>query len=223
MYAASFFSPEHIVQSGGLLAIGLIIFAECGLLIGLFFPGDTLLFTAGFFAAQGKLPIVWLLATVVLAAIIGYQVGYRIGESLGPQMFKRHEGILFRQEYIEKTRGFLERYGKATIVLARFIAHIRTFMSLIAGAGKMDKRAYLIYNIVGALLWGVSLTMIGYGLGTAVPNLDKSLLPIMLGLLVLIYAIVFWEILKEPSRRHNIWSGLKSDFRYIFGRKTKKT
>ena len=218
MEIASFFSPEHIIQSGGLIAIGLIIFSECGLLVGLLFPGDSLLLVAGLFAAQGKLPLGWLLATVILASIIGYQVGYRIGERLGPKMFKRQEGILFRREYIKKTRDFFERYGKITIVLIRFVAHARTFASLVAGAGQMDKRSYFIYNVIGGFLWGAGLTLVGYVLGTSVPNIDKYFIPAILGFLVLFYSVVLWELLKSPTRRQNLWSGLKSDLRYIFSR-----
>ncbi len=212
------FSPDSIIQTGGLLAIALIIFAECGLLIGLFFPGDSLLLAAGLFAAQGKLPLSALIITVVLASIVGYQVGYIIGERLGPKMFKRKEGVLFRQEYIAKTQGFFTRYGRLTIVLARFVAHVRTFISLIAGAGHMDKRTYFLYNVLGAVLWGAGLVLLGYGMGTAVPNIDKFFLPAIIGFLILFYTIVIWGLMKSPSRRKNLWVGLKSDLRYIFGR-----
>ena len=215
----SWLNSEQVVQSGGLLAIGLMVFAESGLLIGLFFPGDTLLITAGFFAAQHKLPLVWLLVVVFLAAVIGYEVGYRFGEKLGPKMFKRNEGILFKKEYINRTKDYFERYGKATIVVARFIAHVRTFVSLIAGAGKMDKRTFFIYNVVGALLWGVGVTMLGYGVGSAIPNFDKYLVPTLLIGLVVAYSVVLWGILKSPSRRGSLWTGLKSDLRYVFSRK----
>lgn len=214
---------DTIIQTGGLIAICLIIFAECGLLVGLLFPGDSLLLAAGLFAAQGKLPIFWLVVSVVLASIVGYQVGYAFGERLGPKMFKRKEGVLFRKEYIEKTRYFFERYGKITIVLARFIAHVRTFVSLIAGAGHMDKRSYLIYNIIGGILWGAGLTLLGYGLGTTVPNIDDFFVPALLVFFVLFYSVIIWGLLKSPARRRNLWSGLKSDLRYIFGRETTKS
>lgn len=220
MHLASFLSPESIVQSGGLLAIALIIFAECGLLIGLLFPGDSLLLVAGLFAAQGKLPIGWLVLTVILSSIIGYQVGYRFGERLGPRMFKRQEGVLFRKEYIRKTQDFFERYGKITILIARFISHVRTFVSLVAGAGKMDKKTYLFYNILGGILWGGGLTLIGYVVGSSVPNVDKFFIPVVFGLLILFYTVVLWGLLKSPTRRKNVWSGIKSDMRYIFSRKT---
>lgn len=216
---ASFLSPDTIIQSGGLLLIALMIFAETGLLIGILFPGDTLLIAAGVFAATGKLSLSWLLVTVVVAAIIGYEVGYRIGERLGPKMFKRQEGVLFRQEYIEKTEEFFDKYGKATLIFARFIANVRTFVSLLAGAGKMDKRSFLIYNIIGAVLWGIGVTMLGYAVGSAVPNIDKIIVPLLILILFVMYSIIIWHILKDAQRREHFWSGLKSDMRYLFGRK----
>lgn len=216
---ASFLSPENIIQSGGLLLIALMIFAECGLLVGIFFPGDTLLIAAGVFSAAGKLSLPWLLVTVVLASIIGYEVGYRIGERLGPKMFKRKEGVLFRKEYIAKTEEFFDKYGKATLIFARFIANVRTFVSLLAGAGKMDKRVFFMYNVIGAVLWGVGVTMLGYAVGSAVPNIDKIIVPLLIVVLFLMYSIIMWHVLKDSQRRDHFWTGLKSDLRYLFGRK----
>lgn len=216
--ATSFLNPDNIIESGGLLLIAIMIFAECGLLIGIFFPGDTLLIAAGVFAAAGKLSLVWLLPTVVISTIAGYEVGYRIGERLGPKMFKRHEGILFKKEYIAKTEQFFNRYGKITLVFARFIANVRTFVSLMAGAGKMDKRVFFLYNVIGGLLWGVGVTMLGYGVGSAVPNIDKFIVPLLVATLVVFYAIIMWGIFRDDHRRQHFWTGLKSDIRYIFSR-----
>jgi hypothetical protein len=109
------FNVSDIIQAGGLLAVGLIIFAESGLLLGFFLPGDTLLLTAGLFAGQGRLPLGWLLFTVILSAVIGYQVGYGIGQRIGPKLFKRQSGILFREDYIARTRDFLEKYGAGPV------------------------------------------------------------------------------------------------------------
>lgn len=217
---ASFLSPDQIIQSGGLLLIGTMIFAETGLLVGILFPGDTLLIAAGVFAAAGKLPLGWLLVVVVLAAIVGYEVGYRIGERLGPKMFKRQEGVLFRHEYMDKTAEFFAKYGKVTLLFARFIANVRTFVSLLAGAGKMDKRTFFIYNVIGAILWGVGVTMLGYAIGSAVPNIDKVIVPLLIVVLFVMYSIIMWQILKDSHRREHFWTGLKSDMRYIFGRKS---
>jgi membrane-associated protein len=214
------FNVSDIIQAGGLLAVGLIIFAESGLLLGFFLPGDTLLLTAGLFAGQGRLPLGWLLFTVILAAVIGYQVGYGIGQRIGPKLFKRQSGILFREDYIARTRAFLEKYGAATVVLARFIAHVRTFISVIAGAGQMNRRAYLTYNIIGAVLWGGGVTLLGYVLGSQVPNIDRYFFPVIVILLILIYMITLWELAKNSQRRKALAKGLREDWEYFFKKRT---
>jgi membrane-associated protein len=209
------FDVNSIVQTGGILAVAAIIFAESGLLLGFFLPGDTLLLTAGLFAGKGRLPIAWLLISVILAAIIGYEVGYKFGERLGPKLFKRKSGILLREDYIDTTRQYFLKYGAVTIIAARFIAHVRTFVSVIAGAGKMDKRQYFICNVVGAILWGGSITLLGYWLGSRVANIDKYFFPVIIGGLVLIYIITVWGIAKSPARRAALRKGIKEDFDYF--------
>ncbi len=211
-------SVDNIIQTGGLLAIALIVFAESGILLGFFLPGDTLLLTAGLFAGEGKLPLGWLILIIIVSAILGYQVGYKIGEKAGPQMFKRDKGILFRKEYIHRTQRFFERYGRSTVVLARFVAHVRTFVSVIAGAARMNKTEYLIYNIVGAVLWGGGVTLLGYWLGASVPHVDKILVPVIVIFLVVFYTVAAWQVLKTPERRRRIREGLKEDWDYLFGR-----
>lgn len=210
------FDAHTIVQTGGILAVSAIIFAESGLLIGFFLPGDTLLLTAGLFAGQGKLPLGWLLISVVVSAVIGYQVGYVFGERIGPRLFKRKSGILLREDYIGRTNEFFDRYGAVTVVVARFIAHVRTFVSVIAGAGQMNKRTYLIYNIIGAVLWGSGLTLIGYWLGSNISNVDQYFFPVIIGGLIVIYLVTFWGLAKSPQRRAAFKKGLKEDFDYFF-------
>jgi membrane-associated protein len=209
------FDVHNIVQAGGILAVAAIIFAESGLLIGFLLPGDTLLLTAGLFAGQHKIALLPLIFSVIIAAIIGYQVGYVFGERAGPRLFKRKSGILLREDYIRSTNEFFEKYGPVTVVAARFIAHVRTFVSVIAGAGKMDKRAYLTYNIIGAVLWGGGLTLVGYWLGSSIPNIDRYFFPIIIGGLVIIYVVSFWGLAKSPSRRAAVKKGLKEDFDYF--------
>lgn len=210
------FNVHDIVQTGGILAVAAIIFAESGLLLGFFLPGDTLLLTAGLFAGQDKLSLKWLLIAVVLAAIIGYQVGYNIGRKIGPKLFKRKDGILFREDYIGRTREFLDKYGPATVVLARFIAHVRTFVSVIAGAGQMNRKVYLFYNVVGAVLWGGGVTMLGYLLGSQVPNIDNYFFPVIVAMLIAIYLVTVWQLGKDPKRRAALKKGLKEDWDYFF-------
>ena len=209
------FDAHNIVQTGGIVAVALIIFAESGLLIGFFLPGDTLLLTAGLFSGQHKLPLIPLIISVIVAAIIGYQLGYYFGEKAGPRMFKRKKGILLREEYVHRTTEFFEKYGAITVVAARFIAHVRTFVSVIAGAGRMDKRTYFIYNVIGAILWGAGLTLLGYWLGSSIPHIDRYFFPVIIGSLVLIYIIALWGIVKSPSRRETVRRGLREDFEYF--------
>lgn len=209
------FDVHNIVQAGGILAVAAIIFAESGLLIGFLLPGDTLLLTAGLFAGQHKISLIPLILSVIIAAIIGYQVGYAFGERAGPKMFRRKNGILLREDYIRSTNEFFEKYGPVTVVAARFIAHVRTFVSVIAGAGKMDKRAYLTYNVIGAILWGGGLTLVGYWLGSSIPNIDRYFFPVIIGGLVIIYIVSFWSLAKSPARRMAVKKGLKEDFDYF--------
>ncbi len=216
MYNEAVIDVNTIVQTGGLLAIAAIVFAESGLLLGFFLPGDTLLLTAGLFAGQDKLPISWLLATVILAAIIGYQVGYFVGERTGPKFFKRKTGILLREDYILRTREYFDKYGPVTVVVARFIAHVRTFVSVIAGAANMDKRAYFIYNVIGAVLWGGGITLLGYWLGATVHNIDRYFFPVIITGLIIIYSATLWGLAKSPRRRAALRKGLREDFDYFF-------
>jgi membrane-associated protein len=218
MYNEDMFNVNHIVEAGGLLAVAITIFAESGLLLGIFLPGDTLLLTAGLFAGQGKLPLDWLIIISIISAVLGYQVGYFIGERTGPRLFKRKDGLLFREEYIERTQKFLKKYGAATLIIARFIAHIRTLVSAVAGAGKMDKRLYLAYNIIGAILWTSTLTLLGYWLGSRVPNIDRYFFPTVIIGLIIVYLFAAWELGKNPQTRKNLKKGLKEDWDYFFKR-----
>ncbi len=165
--AASLLDPQHLIDTVGLIGILVIVFAECGLLVGFFLPGDSLLFTAGLLVASGRLntPIVVLCVLISIAAIAGNLVGYEIGRSLGPAVFRRPDSRLFRQEYVEHTQAFFDKYGGRAILLARFVPIIRTFITVMAGVGKMDRRTYTLYSIVGGVLWGTGVTLLGFWLG----------------------------------------------------------
>jgi membrane-associated protein len=215
MYNKMVFNVNDILQTGGLVAVGAIVFAESGILLGLFLPGDTLLLTAGLFAGQGKLPLFWLLAVVIISAIAGYQVGYIFGERAGPKLFKRKDGILLREDYINRTRQFLDKYGAITVLMARFIAHVRTLVSLIAGAGKMNRREFFIFNVAGAVLWGGGLILLGYWVGTAIPHVDQYFFPAVIISLIIIYLVIFWEVAKSPDRRRSLRKGLREDWDYF--------
>ena len=206
------FDPVHIIQAGGILLVAAIVFAESGLLIGFFLPGDTLLFTAGFFASQGQLNIGWLLFAIIMAAIIGDNVGDTIGLKTGHKIFKKKDGILFRQEYIEKAEAFYEKHGGKTITIARFVPIVRTFAPVIAGVGKMDRRKFTMYNIAGAILWGVSITMLGYYLGSKIPHIDTYILPVILLATIFTFAPPMIHVLKDAENRQKIKIALKQKF-----------
>ncbi|MBU6532371.1 DedA family protein [Streptomyces mayonensis] len=159
-------SPDYLIETFSLPGILLIVFAESGLFA--FLPGDSLLFTAGLFVAQGEYisqPL-WLVCTlIVAAAVIGDQVGYMIGKFFGPKLFSRPNSKLFKQENLEKAHEFMEKYGPKAIVLARFVPIVRTFAPIVAGAGRMQYRTFLTYNVIGGVAWGTGVTLAGYWLG----------------------------------------------------------
>jgi len=182
------------------VAIWVIIFAETGLLIGFFLPGDSLLFTAGLLAGQGKLNIWLLLPGVFIAAFVGDQVGYTFGEKLGPRLFNKPDSRFFKQEYVTHTRNFFNKHGSKTIIIARFVPIVRTFAPVLAGVGEMDRKTFVIYNVIGAFLWAVGLTMLGYILGDVIgESVDKYLLPIIavIILISLIPPLVEWRRAKK--------------------------
>ncbi|WP_328653105.1 VTT domain-containing protein [Micromonospora sp. NBC_00330] len=164
----SFLDPEWLISTFGLIGILAIIFAESGLLIGFFLPGDSLLFTAGLLVADGHYlhQALWLLCLLVaVAAIAGDQVGYLFGKRIGPSLFRRPNSRLFKQENVHRANDFFDRHGARSVVLARFVPIVRTFTPIIAGVSRMHYRTFLIYNIIGGTLWGVGVTVLGYFLG----------------------------------------------------------
>jgi membrane-associated protein len=167
--AASLLDPEELLRKGGLALLALIVFAESGLLVGFFLPGDSLLFIAGFLSSDAggnvlpPLPLV-LLVTFV-AAVAGDQVGYLFGRKVGPALFDKPDSRIFKQRYVEKAHTFFERHGAKTIVLARFVPIVRTFAPIVAGVGEMRYRTFVTFNVVGGFLWAVGVTTLGYYLG----------------------------------------------------------
>ncbi|MEU0133832.1 VTT domain-containing protein [Streptomyces sp. NPDC006296] len=163
----SWLDPDYLLNTFGLPGLLLIVFAESGLLIGFFLPGDSLLFTTGLLVTTGDLKYpLWLVCVLVaLAAIIGDQVGYLFGRKVGPALFKRPDSRLFKQENVEKAHEFFEKYGPKSLVLARFVPIVRTFTPIIAGVSRMDYRSFITFNIIGGILWGVGVTLLGAALG----------------------------------------------------------
>jgi len=171
-------SPSHLITTFGTIGVILVIFAESGLLFGFFLPGDSLLVTAGVFAAKGDLNLPVILAGVFLAAVAGDQVGYAFGNRVGPALFSRPDSRLFKKKHVEKAQRYFDEHGPRTILLARFVPIVRTFVPIVAGMGDMAYRTFATYNVAGGLLWGAGVTMIGYALGEAV-DIDRYLLPVI--------------------------------------------
>lgn len=171
---------EDLIATLGLIGVLVIVFAETGLLIGFFLPGDSLLFTAGLFAARGDLSLTALLIGTPIAAIVGAQVGYAIGRASGPRLFNRPDSRFFRHEYVERARHHLERFGAAkAIVLARFIPIVRTVLNPVAGVLQLPARTFALWNVLGGLVWTISITLLGYWAGSKIPSIDKYLLPVV--------------------------------------------
>ena len=172
---AGFFDPEKLIISGGLLLIAAIIFAECGLLFGVIFPGDTLLVAVGVFAAQGQFSILTAIAVIIISAILGGVAGYYIGHKAGPKLFTKKDGLFFRHEYIQKAEEFYEKHGGKTIALARFVPVVRTFAPVVAGIGSMSVNRFMFYNILGSVVWGASITLAAYYLGSKFPIIVNNI------------------------------------------------
>jgi membrane-associated protein len=213
-----FLDVNHIIQTGGLLAILIILFAETGLLLGFFLPGDTLLIAAGIFASQDKLPLPALLLLTPIAAILGYQVAYKIGEQAGPRLFHRDDGVLFRTEYVTRTEEFIKKHGGKAILLARFVVVVRTVIPLVAGMGKMQKNKFLFYNIVGSIIWTTTVILSAFWLGHKIPNLDKYLIVLVVGAMLITTGGGLIEAMRTKSRRKALRSALKDEFHYFFKR-----
>jgi membrane-associated protein len=188
--ALDFLDPEKILDwLGPFATIGLfaILFAESGLLIGFFLPGDSLLFTAGLLSSQDKFGLNFpvLLVGCFVAAVLGDQVGYWFGKRVGPALFRRPNSRLFKQEYVERTKNFFEQHGPKTIILARFVPIVRTFAPILAGVGEMPYSTFFRFNVIGGFVWAVGVLTAGYVLGETIPSIDRYLLPII-GVIVLL-------------------------------------
>ena len=168
-------SIEEVIRWGGYIGLIAIVFAETGLLVGFFLPGDSLLVTAGLFAARGDLNVAILLATLSIAAIVGDAVGYSIGRTAGHKLYNRPDSLLFKRKHLTRAHDFYEKYGGKTIVIARFVPIVRTFAPTVAGAAGMDYRKFVTFNVAGGIGWVFSMVLAGYTLGSVIPNIDKYL------------------------------------------------
>lgn len=194
--------PEKLINRWGLLGIALIVFAESGLLIGFFLPGDSLLFTAGLLSARGTLPnIAWVAIVCFTAAFVGDQVGYQIGSRIGPALFDKPKSRFFNPQHVVRAQNYFDRHGPKTILLARFVPIIRTFAPIVAGVAKMKYRTFVIYNFVGAAAWGVGVTVLGWALGKRFPSLVNRL-DLLAPLIIAVSLLpVFLEYLKHRREK----------------------
>jgi membrane-associated protein len=197
--------PEYILTSFGDIAFWVvvgIIFAECGLLIGFFLPGDSLLFVTGLFIASGAISMNIYLACLILfvAAVVGNMTGYWIGHKAGPPLFSRPDSRLFKQEYVDHTHRFFNKYGARAIVMARFVPIVRTFITATAGIARMDFRTFMVFSAIGGFIWAVGVTLLGYFLGN-IPFVEQNLeLILILVVFVSVVPIVF-EVIKHRRQR----------------------
>ncbi|MEO9256462.1 MAG: VTT domain-containing protein [Tepidiformaceae bacterium] len=200
------FDVDSIIKTVGYFGLFLIIFAETGLLLGFFLPGDTLLISAGLLIQQDKvnLELWFLIPLLIAAAILGDAVGYQIGKHTGPRLFKRADGRIFKREHLDRAKRFYDKHGGKTIVIARFLAFIRTFAPTVAGAAEMPYARFAAFNAIGAILWVPSLTFLGYFFGKAIPaNLVDVFFVGLLGVMVLASVIPALIHLWRQRRRAN--------------------
>jgi membrane-associated protein len=169
------YNVPELIRLVGLYGMIFIVFAETGLMVGFFLPGDSLLVTAGLFAAKGDLNILTLIPCLIVAAIVGNATGYYIGRKAGHALYSRPNSLLFRREHLVRTHEFYERHGGKTIILAQFMPIVRTFAPVVAGAADMTYRRFATYNVVGAILWITSMSLTGFFLGRAIPDLEKRI------------------------------------------------
>jgi membrane-associated protein len=193
----------------GEIGLMLIIFSETGLLVGFFLPGDSLLFTAGILAnpnnTHGNLNLAAILIGCFAAAVIGDQVGFTIGQAAGPRLLRRPDSRLFKREYIDRTEDFFDRHGAKTVVLARFVPVVRTFAPVVAGIGKMSRRTFLSFNVIGAFIWVFGVTLAGYALAEYIGNsIDQYLYPLIAAIIVisLIPPFLEWRKAKKQGPRN---------------------
>lgn len=191
----------ELLKLVGYTGITGIVFAESGLLIGFFLPGDSLLFTAGFLASQGFFDIRLLVLLCFAAAVTGDSVGYAFGYRLGRKIFTREESLLFHKDHLLRAEKFYQKHGGKTIILARFMPVVRTFAPIVAGVGAMSYSKFLMFNVVGGFLWTVGLTVLGYFLGATIPDVDRYLLPIIVGIIVLSVLPSAIHVLKNKKDR----------------------
>lgn len=195
------------VETFGYLGIGIIVFAESGLMLGIFLPGDSLLFITGLLATRGYFDITTLIIVIFVFAVTGDNLGYFIGHKLGKRVFKQKKSFIFNQENIQKTETFFTKYGKLTFIIQRFLPIIRAFAPLLAGVGKMNYKKFLFFDILGSALWSIIVTMLGFYLGSIFPSVDSYILPLVVIIIILSLiptSIAYKRRKGRPREKENI-------------------
>src|SRR5882762_8739289 len=191
---------KELIRSGGAPLVCTIVFIETGFFVGFFLPGDSLLVTAGIFAAADVLPLRWLLLPVMACAIVGDQIGYWIGRTAGPALYRREDSLLFRRSHLQRAHDFYEKYGGRAVILARFIPIVRTFCPPVAGAAKMPYSRYLLFDIVGGIAWVSATILGGFFLGRTVPNISERIHYVILVVIVLSILPAVISILRSRKK-----------------------
>ena len=188
--------PTYIIKATGYIGIFTIVLLESGFVFGFFLPGDSLLFTAGLLASQGYLNIGILIIITIIGAIVGNSVGFYTGAKFGPKLFRREKSVVFSPKRVEEANAFFEKQGPKSLILARFIPAVRTFVPIIAGVAGMKYRTFIMFNAIGGMLWGILLPVLGFTLGRTIPSIDKYLLPIIFLIIVISALPVVIQFLK---------------------------
>jgi len=201
------FDLKELITTVGIIGLFGIIFAESGLFFGFFFPGDSLLVTAGLLSSQGYFKIEVLILILIPAAILGDSVGYWFGRKIGPSIFKKQDSLLFKKSHLEKAHAFYEKYGGKTIILARFIPIVRTFAPIVAGVADMTYKKFISFNVFGGIFWVTLMLLLGFFLGNIIPNVDRYLLPIIaliifLSILPGVIEIIKQKIAKDHPKKY---------------------
>ncbi len=189
-----------LIETVGYAGLFGIIFAESGLLFGVVFPGDSLLFTAGFLASQKLLNILVLLPLCFVAAVGGDSAGYWFGRKIGPKLFNKEDSIFFHKDNLTRASAFYEKHGGKALILARFMPVIRTLVPIVAGIGQMHYRTFIFFNIIGGLLWSAGMLLLGFTLGSVIPNIDRYLLPIIALIILLSIAPSIYHLFRKEER-----------------------
>lgn len=194
------FDLTQLIQAIGSLGLFGIVFAETGLFFGFFFPGDSLLFTAGLLASQGFLNIWFLAPLMILGAVMGDSFGYWFGAKVGPKIFNKEDSFFFHKEHINRTQRFYLKYGAKAVFFARFVPIVRTFAPILAGVGSMPYGTFVRFNIMGGVVWGGGITLLGYFLGSIVPNIEHYLLQIILVIIAVSFLPIVYEVISDKKK-----------------------